>query len=83
MGQFFQHYFLPCLWAFFSCLGFGLVFNVHGAGILICGLGSGLGWLVYLIVTDFGLSDIFSAFLAAMVIAAYAEAMAQIGRAHV
>ena len=71
-------YFLPCLWAFFACLGFGLVFNIQGMGVLICGLGAGLGWFVYLIVTAMGCTDIFSAFLAAMVIAGYSEWMARV-----
>ena len=73
-------YFLPCLWAFFACLGFGLVFNIQGAGVLICGLGAALGWFVYLIMMALGLSDIFSAFLAAMVIAGYSEWMARVRR---
>lgn len=73
-------YYLPCLWAFFACLGFGLVFNIQGAGIFICGLGSALGWFVYLLMLALGLSDIPSAFLAAMVIAAYSEWMARVRR---
>ena len=44
-----QELFLPCLWGMIACIGFGLVFNIQGAGILICGLGGALGWFVYLI----------------------------------
>lgn len=73
-------YFLPCLWAFFACLGFGLVFNIQGVGVLVCGLGAALGWFVYLIALVFHESDIFAAFLAAMVIAAYSEWMARVRR---
>lgn len=73
-------YYLPCIWAFFSCLGFGLVFNIRGKGNLVCGLGGALGWFVYLTVMACGLTDIFSAFLAAMVIAAYSEWMARVRR---
>lgn len=73
-------YFLPCLWAFFACLGFGLVFNIQGAGNLVCGLGAALGWFVYLVVLAMGTSDIFAAFLAAMVIAGYSEWMARVRR---
>lgn len=73
-------YILPCLWAFLSCVGFGLVFNIQGVGILICGLGAGLGWLVYLICVSLGSGDIFSAFLAAMAIGAYSELMARVRR---
>ena len=44
-----QELLLPCLWGMVACVGFGLVFNIQGGGILICGLGGALGWFVYLI----------------------------------
>ena len=71
---------LSCLWAFFACVGFGLVFNIHGRGILICGFGASLGWMVYLLSIGWTHSDVFSAFLAAMSIGAYSEVMARIRR---
>ncbi len=73
-------YLFPCLWAFLACVGFGIVFNIQGFGILICGLGGALGWLVYLLSMASIHSDIFSAFLAAMSIGAYSELMARIRR---
>lgn len=69
---------LSCLWAFLACVGFGIVFNIQGLGILICGLGGAVGWLVYLMSMAFVGSDIFSAFLAAMSIGAYSELMARV-----
>ena len=57
-----------------------LVFNIQGFGILICGLGGAIGWLVYLLSMAAVRSDIFSAFLAAMAIGAYSELMARIRR---
>lgn len=71
-------YLLPCLWAFLACVGFGIEFNIQGVGILICGLGAALGWLVYMLSLGALHSDIFSAFLAAMSISAYSELMARI-----
>lgn len=71
-------YLLPCLWAFFACVGFGIVYNIQGFGILICGLGAALGWLVYLLAMAWSASDIFSAFLSAMAISAYSELMARV-----
>lgn len=71
---------LSCLWAFLACVGFGLVFNIQGFGILICGLGGAVGWLVYLLSMASTGSDIFSAFLAAMAIGAYSELMARVRR---
>ena len=34
---------------FLACVGFGLVYNIQGAGILICGFGGALGWFFYLL----------------------------------
>lgn len=73
-------YGLPCLWAFLACVGFGLVFNIQGVGILICGLGAALGWLAYLLAVRAGVGEIFAAFLAAIVIGIYSEVMARIRR---
>lgn len=69
---------LTCLWAFGGCIGFGLMFNIQGLGLLICGLGGGLGWLTYLVAMSLGAGDILASFIAAMVISAYAELMAHI-----
>lgn len=73
-------YLLPSLWAFCACVGFGLVYNIQGIGILICGLGAGLGWLSYLVMIRLGAGDIFAAFAAAVVISAYSELMARLRR---
>ena len=78
MSELLTTYILPCLWAFWACVGFGLVFNIQGRGILICGLGAALGWLAYLLAMRFGIGDILSAFLAAMVIGAYSEILSLI-----
>lgn len=74
------NYALPCLWAFLACVGFGLVFNIQGLGVLICGLGAGLGWLVYLLAMRLGAGDILAAFVAAVAIGIYSEVMARIRR---
>ena len=78
MELFFTTYILPCLWAFCACVGFGLVFNILGRGILICGFGGAIGWFVYLLSMDIFQSDILAAFLAAAVIGIYSEIMARI-----
>ena len=71
MERIFLDYVLPCLWAFLACVGFTLVFNIHGVGKLICGFGGGLGWLVYLLAG----SSIVAAFLAAVAIGVFSEIM--------
>ena len=72
-------YFLPCLWAFFACIGFCLILNIRTvSGMLICGCGGALGWLVHLIALLLGASDLLGYFLAALAISAYAEIMARV-----
>ena len=53
-------------------MAFTLVFNIHGMGKLICGV----GWLVYLVAG----STIFAAFLASAVIGLFSEIMARLRR---
>lgn len=72
--------FLPCLWSFIACVGFGLVFNIHGFGVLICGFGGALGWLTFLLVQDWVGGDVVPAFFAAVIIAIYSEVMARVRR---
>lgn len=72
-------YFLPCVYAFLACIGFSLLFNIHGAaGMLICAGGGGLGWLCYLLTAPLVHSDIIQSFFAAVVIAAWSEGMARL-----
>ena len=80
MELYFTEYFLPCLWAFCASVGFGLVYNIHGRGILICGAGGALGWLVYLLGLRWIGNDLLSAFVAAMAIGLFSEIMARIRR---
>jgi len=76
MYEFFSACLLPCLCAFLACLGFTLVFNIHGVGKLICSMGGALGWLIYLLAG----STIFAAFLASAAVGLYSETMARLRR---
>ncbi len=67
-------YAAPCLCAFCACVGFTFMFNIHGAGKLIAGVGGALGWLVYLLAGR----TIFAAFLAAVAIGFFAEVMSRV-----
>jgi len=78
--EFLLNWVLPCIYSFGACIGFCLLFNIHGPGMLICGGGGALGWLVYLLM---GLCSvtIFPRYLAAAVaITLYSELMARIRR---
>ena len=73
-------WFLPCLYAFLACVGFCLVFNIHGPGILICCGGGALGWLVYLAMVPVTPHDILRYLVGAAVITLYSEIMARLRR---
>lgn len=76
--EIFTTYILPVLYAFVACIGFCILFNIHGFGILICAGGGALGWLVYLLAGLVFTSDLLQAFVAALCISAYSEIMARI-----
>ena len=78
MNELLTVWLLPCLYAFLACFGFCLIFNIHGPGILICGSGGMLGWLVYLLAGFVTERTILRYLIAAIVITLYSEVMARI-----
>lgn len=71
-------YVLPCVYAFVACIGFSVLYNIHGFGMVICASGGSLGWLVYLLAAFIFPDDILRILAAAMAVAVYAEIMARI-----
>ena len=69
--------FLPVLYAFVACLGFGGPYNLHGSPILWAAVGGALGWLVYLLTLLFA-PDFFAGFLSAAAVSFYAEVLARL-----
>lgn len=69
--------FLPCLWAFFACAGFCLVFNMHGRILVLSSLGGAVGWFVYLLCNPMQ-NDIIQFFFATVATAVYSEIMARL-----
>ena len=67
-----------CLFSLIGCVGFAILFNIHGPGGLLCALGGMLTWAVYLIVLRLGYSDILAYFWSALFASLYSEAMARI-----
>ena len=75
----FSHSFLlQCLASAIGCLGFSILFNIHGPGILLCALGGVIAWAGYLIVFQLTQSELTSYFASAVIAAAYSEIMARI-----
>lgn len=71
-------WYIQCLASCIGCLGFSMIFNVHGPGVVLCVLGGGLSWAAYCAVLHFSGSDILAYFGAAIASAAYSETMARI-----
>ena len=69
-------YYLPVLYAFVACLGFGGLYNLHGKSVFWAALGGALGWLVYLLVL-LAAWDIAAALFSAAAVAFYAEVLAR------
>ena len=73
-----QELLLPCLYAFAASIAFAILFNIHGFGIIICGIGGTLGWLAYLLAAPYYPTPIMPNFFAALTISAFAEIMSRI-----
>ena len=69
---------IQCLFAMVACLGFVVVFNIHGYGNLLCVLGGGLTWAVYCLVQHLGGAELLCYFLATVFAAVFAELMARV-----
>ena len=63
---------------FTACIGFSLIFNIHGPGGLLCALGGTLTWGTYLLICQSGASDITAYFFASLVASLYSEIMARV-----
>ena len=66
---------LACL---VGCIGFAIVFNIHGPGGLLCALGGTLAWATYMIVIALGGNDLLGYLWAAIFSSVYSEVMARI-----
>ena len=69
---------LQCFFAFLGCMGFVILFNIHGKGSPLCALGGALTWAVYLLAQSISGSDLIAYFFAALFSSLYSEIMARI-----
>lgn len=69
---------VEALGSFIGSMGFAVLFNIHGPGMVICALGSVLTWGMYCLCLSLGCSDIMAYFWATIIAAGYAEIMARI-----
>ena len=63
---------------FIGCIGFAILFNIHGKGVFLCSLGGVLTWSVYLLVIELGGDDIAANFWASLFAGFFAEIMARV-----
>lgn len=61
-----------------GCIGFSILFNIHGPGGLLCAMGGFLTWMVYLLVLQLTGSDLTAYFWATLFASIYAEVMARV-----
>lgn len=66
---------LPCT---IGCVGFAIIFNIHGPGMSLCALGGLFTWAVYRLTMYLGGTDLMAFFWACTAAAMYAEIMARI-----
>ena len=71
-------YWAQCAVCFIGCIGFSVLFNIHGPGGILCAIGGVLAWATYCLVCHCTNNDLLGNFAAAVVAAAYAEIMARV-----
>lgn len=69
---------VQCLSSLVACIGFSILFNIHGPGGILCAVGGMITWAVYGIVFRLSGSDIAAFFWSAFAASLYAEIMARI-----
>ena len=70
--------FIQCIAAAIGCIGFTVLFNIHGRGSILCIIGGGLTWAAYGITYHLSSSIFISCLIATVFAATYAEFMARI-----
>ena len=69
---------VQCFFAFLGCMGFVIVFNIHGKGSPLCALGGALTWAVYLVAVEFSGNELTAYFWSALFSSLYSEIIARI-----
>lgn len=69
---------IQCIFGTVACLGFVLIFNIHGYGNLLCALGGCLTWAVFCIVQALGGGELLCYFVSTVAAAVFAEIMARV-----
>ena len=73
-----HNFMIECIAGAIGCLGFSILFNVHGKGITLCMLGGVVCWGVYCLTEYLGGGALTASFMAAFATAVYSEVMARV-----
>lgn len=71
-------YSIETIFCLIGCIGFSILFNIHGRGSVLCAIGGVLTWLVYRLVLHYSCNDITAYFWATVTASLYSEIMARI-----
>jgi len=80
MGAIEHSLFTEAISCLVGCVGFVILFNIHGPGSLLCALGGVLTWISYSAILHLSGSDISAYFGATITASLYSEIMARIRR---
>ena len=67
-----------CVACFIGCIGFAILFNIHGPALILTSLGGMLVWAVYLATVEAAGSDLTGYFWGSVFAAVYSEIMARV-----
>lgn len=73
-----HNYLIQIIASFIGCIGFFILFNIHGPGGFLCALGGAITWAVFCLVDYFGGSELICYFVSTLIAASYSETMARI-----
>ena len=71
-------YWFELIACFFACIGFSILFNIHGTGVFVCAAGGTLTWLTYRLCQHCGIDNVTANLIGAMMASLYSEIMARI-----
>lgn len=71
-------YLIQAFASFIGCMGFAIIFNIHGQGSLFCIFGGMVTWMIYLISFDLTGNDLYGYLYSTLFAAVYSEVMARV-----
>lgn len=67
-----------CIASVIGCVGFSILFNIHGPGGILCAIGGVVSWMIFSLSVSFGSSELVGYFWGSFFASCYAEIMARV-----